>query len=134
MLTIFQILTLEHWIDPLMYQFMSANNTYLTALYFLGLVIIGYFFMMNLFLAQMIESFNEQTEEAEEEAISSLEALVTPDGSPDAHAETKLAHMKGDSAHLGQNVMLKGLPENVDICTLDESALIDETQDEHKAR
>lgn len=62
MLTIFQVLTLENWVDPIMYQYMSANQMYLTAAYFLGLVILGAFFMMNLFLAQMIFSFDKQIE------------------------------------------------------------------------
>jgi len=63
MLTIFQVLTLENWVDPIMYQYMSANQMYLTATYFLGLVMLGAFFMMNLFLAQIIFSFDKQTED-----------------------------------------------------------------------
>jgi hypothetical protein len=42
---------MEYWADPLMYQLMSANNAYLTTGFFLGLVILGSFFLMNLFLA-----------------------------------------------------------------------------------
>lgn len=96
-LTIFQVLTLEHWIDPVMYQYMSANNKYLTSLYFLGLVIIGYFFMMNLFLAQMIESFNKQSDESETDSQSSMESspAITRDGSK-SFVEAKLGHMVSD--------------------------------------
>jgi len=68
MLTIFQVLTLEKWVDPIMYQYMSSTNKYATSIYFLSLVLLGAFFMMNLFLAQMIFSFDRNLEENEEDS------------------------------------------------------------------
>jgi hypothetical protein len=43
-----------------MYNYMDSNNTYISALYFITLVIFGAFFIMNLVLAQIIESYNKQ--------------------------------------------------------------------------
>lgn len=51
MLTIFQVLSLENWTDGMMYNYMDASNYYVSALYFLTLVIFGAFFIMNLVLA-----------------------------------------------------------------------------------
>ena len=62
MLTIFQVLSLENWTDGMMYNFMDSNNTYISAFYFITLVIFGAFFIMNLVLAQIIESYNKQEE------------------------------------------------------------------------
>ena len=62
MLTIFQVLSLENWTDGMMYNYMDSNNTYISALYFITLVIFGAFFIMNLVLAQIIESYNKQEE------------------------------------------------------------------------
>ena len=60
MLTIFQVLSLENWTDGMMYNYMDSNNTYIAAVYFILLVIFGAFFIMNLVLAQIIESFDEE--------------------------------------------------------------------------
>ena len=62
MLTIFHVLSLENWTDGMMYNYMDSNNTYISALYFITLVIFGAFFIMNLVLAQIIESYNKQEE------------------------------------------------------------------------
>lgn len=43
----------------MMYNYMDASNYYISALYFLTLVIFGAFFIMNLVLAQIIESYND---------------------------------------------------------------------------
>jgi hypothetical protein len=60
-LTIFQILSMENWTDGMMYNFMDAANTYVAAIYFVSLVLFGSFFIMNLVLAQIIESFNDKS-------------------------------------------------------------------------
>ena len=52
---------MENWTDGMMYNFMDAANTYVAAIYFVSLVLFGSFFIMNLVLAQIIESFNDKS-------------------------------------------------------------------------
>jgi voltage-dependent calcium channel L type alpha-1D len=63
MLTIFQILSLENWTDGMMYNYMDASSYYISAVYFVSLVIFGSFFILNLVLAQIVESYNKEQEE-----------------------------------------------------------------------
>jgi hypothetical protein len=63
LLTIFQILSLENWTDGMMYNYMDASNYYVSAFYFITLVLFGAFFIMNLVLAQIIESFDQKSHE-----------------------------------------------------------------------
>ena len=63
LLTIFQVLSLENWTDGMMYNYMDASNYYVSAFYFITLVLFGAFFIMNLVLAQIIESFDEKSHE-----------------------------------------------------------------------
>jgi Ion transport protein len=58
MLTIFQVLSLENWTDGMMYNYMDASNYYISAVYFVLLVIFGSFFILNLVLAQIVESYD----------------------------------------------------------------------------
>jgi len=60
LLTTFQVLTLETWTEGVMYNYMDAKNTYVAAFFFVTMVVLGGFFLMNLVLAQIINSFNEQ--------------------------------------------------------------------------
>lgn len=62
LLSVFQVITLENWTDGMMYNFMDADNTYISALFFVLLVVFGSFFLMNLVLAQIIESYGEQVQ------------------------------------------------------------------------
>ena len=56
--TVFQICTLEGWIY-LMYNFAGSNeNEYLAYLFFTTIILLGSFFIMNLILAQFLDSFN----------------------------------------------------------------------------
>ena len=47
----------------MMYNYMDASNYYVSAFYFITLVLFGAFFIMNLVLAQIIESFDEKSHE-----------------------------------------------------------------------
>ena len=58
-LTIFQVLSLENWTDGMMYNYMDSSNTAISAIYFVFLVIFGALFVLNLVLAQIIESFSK---------------------------------------------------------------------------
>ena len=66
-LSVFQVITLENWTDGMMYNFMDSDNTYISALFFILLVIFGSFFLMNLVLAQIIESYSELNKEPKKE-------------------------------------------------------------------
>lgn len=61
LLSVFQVISLENWTDGMMYNFMDADNTYISALFFVLLVMFGSFFLMNLVLAQIIESYSEKS-------------------------------------------------------------------------
>lgn len=65
-LAIFQILTQENWTDGNMYNYMDASNTYVAIVFFVALVIFGAFFILNLVLAQIILSFEQENETIEE--------------------------------------------------------------------
>ena len=58
MATIFQVLTLEGWID-LTYYYSEANDPVISVAFFVGIVVMGSFFAMNLVLGQVMESFSE---------------------------------------------------------------------------
>ena len=58
MATIFQVLTLEGWIDPTYYD-SEANDPVISVAFFVGIVVMGSFFAMNLVLGQVMESFSE---------------------------------------------------------------------------
>lgn len=60
MLTIFQVLTLENWTDGMMYVYMDASGYYISVIYFVSLVIFGSFFILNLVLAQIVVSFDQE--------------------------------------------------------------------------
>lgn len=62
LITIFQVLTLEGW-SQMMYNFMdTSSNNFMPVFYFCFLVLFGSFFVMNLILAVISESFNEEDE------------------------------------------------------------------------
>lgn len=72
--TIFQVLTLESW-SYLMYNYSDANGPTISVIFFILIVILGSFFTMNLVLAQIMDSFNEQQEAKEEAAEREQEEL-----------------------------------------------------------
>jgi hypothetical protein len=58
-LSIFRVITLEGW-SFVMYNYMDSSGIF-AALYFPILVVIGGFFLLNLFLAVIMESFSEMS-------------------------------------------------------------------------
>ena len=57
--TIFQIITLEGW-SKLMYNYQDSVNSVTASVFFVSVVIIGSFISLNLVIAQIMHSFNEQ--------------------------------------------------------------------------
>jgi hypothetical protein len=51
MLTTYQVLSMQSWTDSCMYNYMDAVNKYVSAIFFVGIVILGGFFLMNVVLA-----------------------------------------------------------------------------------
>ena len=58
MLTIFQMITLEGW-TGMMYNLQDAMIPFVPAIYFCFLVVLGSFFLLNLILAVIMDSFEE---------------------------------------------------------------------------
>jgi hypothetical protein len=61
---VFTVLTGENW-DSTMFQF-ARSHGYIAILYFITLVIIGVMIFLNLFLAILLENFEEGNDEEEE--------------------------------------------------------------------
>ena len=51
LLTTYQVLSLESWTEGLMYNYMDAKHTYVAAFFFVIIVVLGAFFLLNLVLA-----------------------------------------------------------------------------------
>ena len=76
--TVFQSVTEEGWVD-IMYPLMDSYNPVVTALVFIAMNILGSLFMMNLFLAEIMESLEDAKEdEAEAEGITSDTTETNP--------------------------------------------------------
>jgi hypothetical protein len=79
-LAIFRVITLESW-TYVMYNYMDASGI-MAALYFPFLVVLGGFFLLNLFLAVIMESFEEMSSrpvlDAEQELL--MESMETEHG------------------------------------------------------
>lgn len=69
-LTSFQLLTMENWFSVL-YSGMRTNLSYFAAVYFVIWVFFGNFVLLNLFLAIMLNGFEENEEDFEFEALNS---------------------------------------------------------------
>ena len=61
-----QVLTLEGWSD-LTYNYSDANDPTISVIFFVGIVLMGAFYAMNLVLGQIMEKFAEQAEIKKEE-------------------------------------------------------------------
>ncbi|PCI31094.1 hypothetical protein COB52_00360 [Candidatus Kaiserbacteria bacterium] len=66
MITIFQIITLEGWVD-MMYDLMDNSQTIFSAIFFCLMVLIGSFFMLQLILAVIMGTFDSMEKDEEEE-------------------------------------------------------------------
>ena len=65
-LTVNQIVTMESWVY-MMYTYNATNENGLAIIFFLVVVIIGNFFILNLFIAQFVDKFTELKEETLEQ-------------------------------------------------------------------
>ena len=70
-LTIFQCITLEGWVD-IMYNLMDSNITWLAAAYFCLLVLFGSFFLLNLVLAVIMDTFDKVSQKEKNRAHEDL--------------------------------------------------------------
>lgn len=59
MITIFQMITLEGWSD-LMYALQDASTPWMAVMFCVLIVIIGSFFLLNLVLAVIVDTFDSQ--------------------------------------------------------------------------
>ena len=71
MRTIFQVLTLEGWSD-LTYNYSDANDPTIAVIFFVGIVVMGAMFAMNLVLGQVMESFYDTKEAKKEQEVQAL--------------------------------------------------------------
>jgi hypothetical protein len=67
-LSVFQILTNDNWAMT-MYNLMNAESPYMAAIYCCFIVFIGSFFLINIVLAVILESFITVQQEAEKEVF-----------------------------------------------------------------
>mmetsp|Transcript_14911 Transcript_14911/g.2500 ORF Transcript_14911/g.2500 Transcript_14911/m.2500 type:complete len:171 (+) Transcript_14911:207-719(+) len=67
LITIFQIITGENW-NEVMFSGV-ANTNWLSTLYFLSLLVIGNYVLFNLFLAILLQNFEEDEEEDDDDFL-----------------------------------------------------------------
>jgi Ion transport protein len=96
-LSIFRVITLEGW-SYVMYNYMDGGGI-MAAVYFPILVVIGGFFLLNLFLAVIMEAFSEMSSLAEKSEIeenggANGDNNNSADESMDAEAKAKAARDK----------------------------------------
>ena len=82
MLTIFTSITLEGWVDVMYNLFDGWGVNWIVVFYFIMLVLIGSFFMLNLFLAVVFDEYVEATEEMAREDELALQSLLDAGISP----------------------------------------------------
>jgi hypothetical protein len=70
--TIFQVLTLESW-SYLMYNYTDSSGPITTVIFFVFIVILGSFFTMNLFLAMIMDKFQEHQVNKQNDIIDQQE-------------------------------------------------------------
>jgi len=64
MLSIFRVITLEGW-TAVMYNYLDSSG-FVAGIYFPVLVILGSFFLLNLFLAVIMETFSDMNSKQQE--------------------------------------------------------------------
>eukprot|EP01062_Namystynia_karyoxenos_P015967 TRINITY_DN1582_c0_g3_i1.p1 TRINITY_DN1582_c0_g3~~TRINITY_DN1582_c0_g3_i1.p1 ORF type:complete len:2340 (+),score=847.86 TRINITY_DN1582_c0_g3_i1:111-7130(+) len=82
MITVFQVLTRDDWVN-VMWNAMRAQH-WVAALYFIALVICGDFLILNLFLAILIQSFDQNMKDQDDEDDISDEEAAPPPPPPNA--------------------------------------------------
>ena len=76
--TVFQVLSGENW-NEVMYDCSKATSRSISSLYFISLVVLGIFIVLNLFLAILLKQFERQDEE--EEMLPETQAAALSDKS-----------------------------------------------------
>lgn len=87
MLSIFRVITLEGW-TPVMYNYLDASG-FIAGIYFPVAIILGSFFLLNLFLAVIMETFSEMNSKQQ--------------ANDQAKEEQKLAMLKQDKPRLSHS-------------------------------
>ena len=64
--TIFQIVTMESWVY-MMYSYNATNEYGLSMIFFIMVIILGNFFIINLIIAQYVDKFTELKEQKMEQ-------------------------------------------------------------------
>ncbi len=95
-LTLFQIITLEGWVEIMAAQ----PQNFLTILYFLGFILLGTMIVLNLFIGVVLNGFEEVKKEIEEE----LQAKVKKSSAKEelAQISTQLADIKNRLDKIGK--------------------------------
>ena len=77
-MTIFQVITLADW-NQIMTLYMNSNNPVMSVIFFYLLVIFGTFFILNLIMAVIMESFSkidqQLLKEKKAQAIAQIKSL-----------------------------------------------------------
>ena len=75
-ITLFQCVTMEGWVD-VMYMEMAAVSPFASIVYFVSLVLLGSFYLLNLFLAVLYDEYTEgeEREKAEKQALEDTGAM-----------------------------------------------------------
>ena len=77
--TVFQVLTMENWQQVLFVSMRASQNSMIfktvTAIYYISWIFIGNFILLNLFLAILIDAFNEADEEMDDDEEDNEKAM-----------------------------------------------------------
>ena len=96
--TVFQILTGEDW-NAVMYDGVRATNS-LATLYFLLLLVVGNFIVVNLFVAILLSSFSEKVEDLPSDFAIFRQTMNQTEGLKDGLIDTYMASKMGFDDHL----------------------------------
>ena len=101
-LTIFQVITLADW-NQIMTLYMNSNNPVMSVIFFYLLVIFGTFFILNLIMAVIMESFSkidqQLLKEKKAQAIAQIKSLESDPSSiskpdPSSKLQSEIASKK----------------------------------------
>jgi hypothetical protein len=90
--TVFQIITTDNWTEVMWAAMRTTHPA--SALYFVALVLIGYYVVINLFLAILIQGFEREANRAHAEALLRGGLDLFDDDSSEALRREELAHVQ----------------------------------------
>ena len=73
-MTLFQCITMEGWVD-VMYMEMTTLNATVSIVYFVSLILLGSFYLLNLFLAVLYETYEAEKEAKEDDAEEAIDEM-----------------------------------------------------------